>query len=161
MGFLKKINPDLKANSHKNFSKYIYDYCKENGGKLKVYRNISKGWFNGELMIGYESEWCGVKHYNGNFMRNIRRVGSRERKIVFAFLPNQYEFEDISEEFWSNYIANGLCYLDGHSSYFGKVEDMELIDENTRKCKYCGVVQKRVIKEKVVIEKEEYFENIF
>jgi hypothetical protein len=84
--------------------------------------------------------------YHGNTLNTILGSG-RCRYINFA---NPWYTDkkviDITNLFWEKYIEIGRCIWDHqHTSWFANDNDrFTYLDENTRKCNWCGVKQTKI-----------------
>jgi hypothetical protein len=92
------------------------------------------------LMIGEEVESGGWFH--GSRIQSVVRKGMQRVDESFAFSPafNTGAWLDITEWFWSAYLAKGRCIIHGDQSH-----DWQAINRNARKCRHCGEHQRRSV----------------
>ena len=104
---------------------------------LNVYTVKSRSHIRPRLFIGHTRDEPGW-FYGVDFFAAIHHGGRAE---VFAFPPGLgMKFEPIPD-FWERYIKVGRCAFDpDHKSYGERWESAG----DTRTCRWCGVVQRRV-----------------
>lgn len=121
--------------------------------------------FTGDIWIGktdredYDSEdFKGyINWMYGNSLGTILS-GSRNKYTVFA---NPWNIKktviDITSWFWNKYIEIGRCIWDrDHDGWLAKDENrFTYIDDDNRKCNWCGEVQHKEIKEETVVNRKE------
>jgi|GEM_PF-1168993 len=93
----------------------------------------------------------------GNLLGTILGY-SRNKYTVFANpWNNKKTVIDITDWFWNNYIKIGRCIWDrSHKGWLDNDENrFTHIDQNNRKCNWCGLVQHKEIKEEQIIKRTE------
>lgn len=105
---------------------YRHDNSITTGGKMEV----------PALFIGvlYDDGW-----FHGANLRDICRVSSRFEN--FAYPPSVHRihtFEDVTEQFWSDYRRIGVCAIHGDLAHKWVMDG-----EDYRRCEYCGKEEHR------------------
>lgn len=166
---IKIIKPKQKNKSDK-YSWQLYRYFEKNELSLGNIRVIysKENIFNGESIeldknkLNTNQIWIGNYEadglwFHGNAIGTI--IGcSREKYTVFAnpWLKNK-EIIDITDWFINEYIKIGRCIWDKSHTGWLKDDDNRFtyIDDNNRKCNWCGEVHHREIIKKIKIERKE------
>ena len=104
-------------------------------GKLSVY-NAYVGQLGGGFLTG----------------NNLMSILQKPSKHKFAFIKNNSELEDITEQFLLDYELIGRClwYGDHNKRQLGDDDRFAHINENKRICNWCGCIQNKRIEKEVI-----------
>lgn len=155
---LAKIKPKVNKVSDK-YSWQLYQFIKKHE-HTRVYMNKTE-YNNGELSKTNMSDIIIGSTYtfdNSVIGTCLSRILSPDRNKyqLFCYLNNRlgWDLVDITDEFWKSYIENGRCSLDtSHNKWWiGEDSRYEEIDDNTKRCKWCGTMLYRHVEE-IISEK--------
>lgn len=165
---IKKIKPKNIKKSDK-YSKQIYHYLKMHPDKNQVYYiqtqevynketnefevkevpfdidniRISQIWIGNTQRSNYEEGY--IDWMYGNSLSTI--VSSSKSKYTVFANPwnNKKTVVNVTEQFWEKYIEIGRCIYDHHYWLQDEEERYVYIDEEHRKCNWCGKEQHKKI----------------
>lgn len=102
-----------------------------------------------KLMIG--DPICVDGWFHGRKLNEITRERTRPDES-YAYSPafNTGEWIEVTDWFWAEYLRVGRCIIHGNWAH-----NWQAINRNSRKCAYCGTIQRRTIKTIKTIERKE------
>lgn len=151
---LKELLPQIKPKIDKESDKYswqLYQFVKRKR-YMNVYVN-KEDHNNGQLdkctqrdiIIGSKLSEHN-KAVNGNHLSKILSP-DRDKYSEWHYLDKRlgWDLIDITDEFWDKYISDGRCTLDREhrGCWIGGDHRYSIMDEETRKCNWCGKVFKK------------------
>lgn len=159
---LNQIKPKEKGVSDK-YSWQLYNYFKKNKFNINSVKVIfdNSSWFDSSYVEFNKEDlntmqiWIGYVDSEGWILGNSLNsiIGSSNKKYMQWANPwvKQHEHIDITEWFWNEYIKIGRCIWDKpHNGWLmDDKERFEYIDEDTRKCNWCGLIQHKSIREEI------------
>lgn len=165
LDLLEKIKPAVKGKSDK-YSWFLYNWIKKNKFlDLTVWfdtRSIldgketnfdKKNIHIGQIWIGSaESGW-----FHGSRLGSI--LGGKYQTWANPWMKNTHI--DITEWFWEEYLKDGRCIWDrNHDRWIADDENRYIyINNNSRKCRWCGEWQYREIKKEIKIKRSEVWKR--
>ncbi|OPZ34092.1 MAG: hypothetical protein BWY99_02664 [Synergistetes bacterium ADurb.BinA166] len=143
--FLKSISPKTAA----RFSPNLHAWIRKHSGLdvPGVFRHA------GVLYVG---RITGGSNFIGSSLQRILGYGARAAPYMYGASP--VDFRPI-KSFWKKYVELGRCHIDpDHRTSY--VDDRWEATTRRRKCIWCGLVQKKVVKRKKVVVKEVVWESV-
>lgn len=138
----KNIKP-LKRGVSDFYSWQLYRWIKNTPERCEIWRgtwNSCAGVDRGSptLYIGFmDSAINGERWLHGRMLRNLCLHGQSIESYAYGPGHDTSNWEDVSDLWWSEYRAKGICAIHGDIAHNWEVTD------NSRKCRYCGKKEHR------------------
>jgi len=137
---LIKHRPSGRADKYSlNLHRWLYN--KNNSGAIIITEAFRLKENPTDTHLGYET-WT-------TFMSNVLDIISVGWRAKSYFYNDGIAFEQIPN-FWQNYHKDGKCYLDPEHKLYPDNERWEMIDDDHRRCRWCGREEKLERYEEVV-----------
>lgn len=160
--YIRSIRPQT-TNPREKYSWNLYRFlrCKRIRERIHVYEGkLSE---KEDVQYFFAITKCGSpQEDSGNigipeFILRTRRSNERIEMLSYC----SYDFsslKDVTEEFFEKYQKIGKCafHQPEHKLYIGNADRFEIIDDKTRRCKWCGKIYHL---RKILVEKDVWMDN--
>lgn len=140
-GFVTDIHP----RHGEKFSPNFHSWLRVHPHYTRVFRvkkiiDHSWNWTDADLLVGMlDKDDSGLQWFVGARLNEILTNGSAASAGAYA-LGSRVEFNDVTKEFWPEYLRVGRCAVDpDHQENFRKAESRYSTESGIRTCSWCGM----------------------
>lgn len=138
---LKAVSPKAGPHFSYNLHAWLRKNFRKDPDKAQAYRH------NDELYLGYMFDG----DFSGSRLRAILALGTKAQVFCHGGGANPQKSFRLLKTFWPRYQKRGYCYLyPKHNTGFLNQRWKE--GARRRTCLWCGVVQRKVTKKRVVVD---------